>query len=53
MDLASVTAVSIARNGPPTPLRVAWNNQPVILTDGTRIDLAVGFVLADRLLAEA
>ena len=47
VDLARIASISTARNASPTPLRVDWNNQPIVLTDGTRIDLS--FDLPDSL----
>ncbi len=49
VDLASIASVSAARNAPPAPLRVDWNSQPIVLTDGTRIGLS--FDLPDSLRA--
>lgn len=39
IDLASITSVSISRKDDQQPVRVPWNNIPLVVHDGTKIDL--------------
>ena len=39
IDLAQITAVTVTRKGDPLQLRVPWNNTPIVVRDGTKIDL--------------
>ena len=39
IDLAQITSVTVSRRDDPQPLRVPWNNTPIVVRDGTKIDL--------------
>ena len=39
IDLASITSVKVSRKDEPQALSVPWNNTPMVVRDGTKIDL--------------
>ncbi|HCL28587.1 MAG TPA: hypothetical protein DIC52_09145, partial [Candidatus Latescibacteria bacterium] len=47
IDLAQITSVTVSRKDVALPIQVPWNNTPMVLRDGTRIDLR--FLLPDSL----
>jgi hypothetical protein len=47
IDLASITSVTMSRKDDPQALAVPWNNTPLMVRDGTKIDLR--FLIPDSL----
>ncbi len=47
VDLARITSVTMSRKDDPQPLPVPWNNTPLVVRDGTKVDLR--FLLPDSL----
>ncbi|MBT6150042.1 MAG: choice-of-anchor D domain-containing protein, partial [Gemmatimonadetes bacterium] len=47
IDLARITSVTVSRKDDPQALSVPWNNTPMVVRDGTKIDLR--FLLPDSL----